>query len=111
MALEWRGTSRYFYKKKRVGDRVYSEYYGGGMVASLYDAQEKKRRWNEQKKLIKERAEREEYEKNLAQIKDLEQEIKPLIEAVMLTSGYHLTKNRIWRKKRNAIISNNSGEK
>jgi hypothetical protein len=41
MALEWRGTNQYFYKKKRIGDRVVSEYYGGGMVASLYDAQEK----------------------------------------------------------------------
>jgi N-methylhydantoinase B/oxoprolinase/acetone carboxylase alpha subunit len=107
MALEWRGTNQYFYKKKRVGDRVYSEYYGGGIVASLYDREEKKQRWNEQKKRIKEREVQEEYEQILAQIKDLEREIKPLIEAVMLASGYHLTKNRIWRQKRNDNTSSN----
>jgi hypothetical protein len=99
MGWESRGNRLYYYRKRREGQRVVSEYLGTGMTASLiaeldnedyleraYNATEWKKQRNEQKGL----------ERNLDNVQE---SINSVVRAVMLTSGYHAHKGQ-WRKIR-----------
>ena len=99
MAWESRGSSRYYYRKRRVGDTVVSEYVGSGPVAEMVAtldqlererASEARRKW--QKKV--------EAERTLdRQIDTLGSFVRGLRNAVLLANGYHTHKGQ-WRQRR-----------
>lgn len=90
----------YYYRKKRVGQSVVSEYVGGGLtaqMAALLDAEERN---ENRRKLEIERQTQAEFEQTLAQFKEFAGKVKDLVEATLLINGYHLTRNRIWRRSK-----------
>ena len=99
MGWEYRGGRRYYYRKRRQGKQVISEYIGGGLaglLASSYDASD---HWEREQQ----RAELREYKATAAklneQISQVEKYSKAITRAVLLLSGYHAPK-RQWRKVR-----------
>lgn len=105
MALERRGNGYYFYKKKRIGNRVVSVYSGGRELAQCFqilDQQRKEEAW----------LEKESKKRSFEAVKKIQAEIDQVIdafcqhakafeEALYLINGYHVH-SRQWRMKRNA---------
>jgi hypothetical protein len=107
MAWENRQNGRYYYKKRRVGDHVISEYIGSGFLAEtearLTDlekrqAAEARQAWQDKVKSI------QAIEQQLGQI---EEQINNLVKAELLASGYHPHKGQ-WRKVRNGNRDRNT---
>ena len=99
MGWEKRGAGTYYYRKRRIGLSVVSEYIGSGSFAELiaqFDiierAQARKRRM-EIKQLIE--ADRE-IDRELDHHGDL---VRAITHSVMLDFGYHTHKGQ-WRKRR-----------
>ena len=99
MGWERRGDNLYYYRKRREGGHVVSEYVGRGEVAELIadlDMLEKARR----------EAEREDWRQEQAEITTLDQMldevegvIRTLTRAYLLAAGYHTHKGQ-WRRRR-----------
>jgi hypothetical protein len=100
MGWEYRGNRLYYYRKKREGKHVISEYIGVGTTAYLiaeldredrlaraFDATEWKKQKNEIKKVDNE-------------MNQLQKSINGFVRALFLTSGYHPHKGQ-WRRIRN----------
>jgi hypothetical protein len=104
MALERRGNNYYRYKKRRVGNRVVSEYCGGGQAANLQQLLDRANRQDsDQEKESRRRTLEAEKRKQAEMDSELEhfsREAKALLDAIFLINGYH-THERQWRKKRN----------
>ena len=103
MAWEQRGARRYYYYKKRIGDKVVSEYRGSTPFANaLGDANDaynnlvKQRRVWSTEKLAHER---EPYEVAERQIAELQTIINLLTNATLYLNGYHQHKGQ-WRLER-----------
>jgi len=97
VAWEQRGNRRYYYRKRRDGDRVISEYVGAGELAetaAAIDALEREIRRAERQRRAQLRA----LDAQIAQVCDL---IRALTDAVLLINDYHTHKGQ-WRKKRYA---------
>ena len=101
MAWEKRGSSRYYYRKRRQGERVASEYLGNDQTSQvIYEIdrllQEESLRaqaeWKRQKKEI---------QKMDKDIEFLTTMVRSLLRAKLLTSGYRPHKGQ-WRKKHHA---------
>ena len=95
MSWERRGNRRYYYRKRREGDRVFSEYVGAGDLAetaATLDALEREFRRAERQR-------REELRALDAQIDEVCDLIRALTYAALLVSGYHTHKGQ-WRRKR-----------
>jgi nucleotide-binding universal stress UspA family protein len=95
MAWEQRGSRNYYYRKRRLGDQVVSEYIGAGELAghaAALDALERQLR----------RAERKAWQSRRsfdAQIDELCDLISALASATLLAAGYHRHKGQ-WRRNR-----------
>jgi len=99
MALESRGSGQYYYRKRRVGSRVISEYLGTGYSAHLMqmldayerqEATEKRQAWQATV----------DADKALdAQLDEVTEAVNAVTSAVMLVNGYHQHR-RQWRKRR-----------
>jgi hypothetical protein len=99
MGLEKRGNNLYYYRKRRIGSRVVSEYMGGGEWAHLVahlDALEREKQDEDRYSLQRRRAEIMEGDKALA---ELERLIRTLVQGIMLAEGYHTHKGQ-WRRRR-----------
>ena len=96
MAWEERNGHRYYYRKRREGDRVVSEYLGSGLMVEQYAqaCQEK------EKSIKRERERRREMTATSAQVDDICKTLNNAVRAWLLASGYHQHK-RQWRKRRN----------
>jgi len=97
MAWEKRGNKRYYYRKRRQGGHVSSEYVGAGELAgagAALDALEREVRRAERRR----RAELRALDAQVGQVCDL---IRALTDAVLLVNDYHTHKGQ-WRKKRHA---------
>jgi len=99
MAWEQRSGQRYYYRKKREGGRVISQYMGAGEIADLCSVIDRdeylQRRWNQAKwKMQKDEAEK--FDKDQ---KKLSQLTRQILRACLLVQGYHPYKGQ-WRKKR-----------
>jgi predicted proteasome-type protease len=95
MSWEQRGDRRYYYRKRRDGDRVISEYVGAGELAetaAALDALEREARRAE-------RQSRQEARALDAQIDEVCDLIRALTYAELLVAGYHTHKGQ-WRRKR-----------
>ena len=99
MAWEDRNGRQYYYRKYRVGQRVFSEYVGSGFLAELIaeeDVMKRERR----------RLEHQAQNHEKATIKSIDCEIdslidstRTLIRACLLLAGFHPHKGQ-WRKRR-----------
>jgi hypothetical protein len=99
MGWERRGDNLYYYRKRREGDRVVSEYVGRGQAAELIaDLDLLARKWREE--------EREAWTQQQAEITAVDQMldkvegvIRTLTRAYLLAAGYHTHKGQ-WRRRR-----------
>ena len=99
MAWEQRGNGSYYYRKRREGNRVYSEYIGGGILgiyASIMDQDQQAKREAERQQLLAEK----EVDLELQSVVDeVGEQCRVLLTAILLTAGYHTHKYQ-WRKRR-----------
>jgi len=105
MGLEQRKGNSYYYEKRRVGNRIVSEYVGGGLLAVVasQNAQERKED-NEARRIATEQRHAETL--NLeAEIDSLLDSINTLSRSALIASGYY-QHNRQWRLRRDG----NSGK-
>lgn len=114
MALEKRGNNYYLYKKRRIGNRVISEYYGGGELARMMQLLEDADR--EKANEVKEHgrrtieAERLKHAELDAELEDFHLEAGALQDAIFLINGHH-SHSRQWRRKRYAGKSDNENKR
>ena len=99
MAIENRGNKQYYYRKRRVGDQVVSEYVGGGSVGVFVaQADEEKRQEAQQQRQAWQAT--VDPEKQLDTMLD---EVTALVNAyagaLMLATGHYQHK-RQWRKQK-----------
>jgi hypothetical protein len=99
MGWEYRDGKQYYYRKRREGDRVISEYVGGSAAGLFVSARDAEDRWQR----IQDRAELREQKaatrKLDEQINEAEKLARAMTRAVLLLSGYHAPR-RQWRKLR-----------
>jgi hypothetical protein len=104
MGLEQRGNNYYLYKKRRVGKRVVSEYYGGGRMAHLLQLLEQADSENaadeKESKRLTIHAEKSKHAEIDQLIEAFGREARAFEDALYLVNGYH-THERQWRKIRN----------
>ncbi len=99
MAWEVRNGQRYYYEKKRVKGRVTSVYVGSGDLAEQASEEQRKKRKQEKAKRAQNKQRRDKIKAVEQAIKEQETDINLIIDACLIMSGYHFTKNE-WRKKR-----------
>lgn len=100
MAWETRGNNSYYYRKKRVGGKVISEYVGKGLVAqkiASMDLAERQERNKEVEATKKGMNDLKLLDKEATQLNSL---MKQMVEGFLIVSGFHKHKGQ-WRKMRN----------
>jgi hypothetical protein len=100
MGWEERTGRRYYYRKRRQGGRVVSEYVGSGFLAELaagMDETDRERKDLQRQAQQQLRAMSEELREQMAQLDDYTQ---TLTRAALLLAGFHPHKGQ-WRKRRN----------
>lgn len=100
MGWEKRGNSKYYYRKRRNGSRVVSEYIGTGLPAYLsmeLDREEKMEATYKREKL---RAYKREALAIDQEVLNYTRAVNGVLRALLLMSGYHPHKGS-WRRKRN----------
>jgi hypothetical protein len=100
MGWEERNGNKYYYRKRRIGQTVVSEYVGKGFLAEMISQDDTSAR---NKKRLIFQAEREIINSDKETIKEIEQisnYVEIIIESILLEMGYHAHKGQ-WRKKRN----------
>ena len=99
MALESRGKKSYYYRKRRVGQRVISEYVGTGLMgkyAQILDEHERHQSEIERQALRALELREAAIDR---QIDDIGAQLAQWVTAELLVAGYHQHK-RVWRKRR-----------
>jgi hypothetical protein len=97
MPWETRRGRRYYYRKRRQGDRVVSEYVGAGEAAEIaaqLDALAPALRLRQAERWASRRA-------RDARVDEIAECIDALVCGVLLAAGHHTHKGQ-WRKKRHA---------
>jgi hypothetical protein len=105
MAWETRGNQRYYYRSKRVGDRVVKQYVGPGRTGSVIAALHEIRQ-------AQKAVEREALQADMDEVALLEAAFNPLdefatavAETALFAAGYHRPKRGPWRKRRVPVES------
>ena len=100
MAWESRRNKSYYYRKRKVGGKVVSEYIGAGYSGLLAEqltervkaeAEQKRREWQ---------AIRDEQQRLDKMVNDFGQLATAYADALLLVNGYRQHKRGEWRKKR-----------
>lgn len=99
MGLETRGGRSYYYRKRRIGDRVVSEYAGGGETARLIAVLEGLERDREEMRRHDEKAETSKIDVMLATQQRYGDLTAELATVAFLLAGYHMHHGQ-WRKER-----------
>jgi len=97
MSWEYRGNQRYYYRRRKVGGQMVTEYIGNGAVADLIARQDEIDRQRRAAAAAEWQAmvdEDNELAETIAAAGDL---VNALTAGVLLASGYH-THRRQWRK-------------
>jgi hypothetical protein len=89
----------YYYRKRREGDRVVSEYVGGGAIASLSEYQDRRERAEREAADLRQRAARMSLARIDQQLDEFGEMVDLLVKAELLAMGYHQHK-RQWRRRR-----------
>jgi hypothetical protein len=95
-----KGNGRYYYRSRREGDRVISEYIGCGPLAEMIaqqDEQERIERQLERRHELEKRHAHKSIEREVDELSDL---INCMVQAAYLITGHH-THKRQWRKRKN----------
>lgn len=103
MGWEERKGNWYYYQKRRIGERVVSEYIGRGELANLVARLDGIDRMRSEDKRRKMQSEQEELDTQKAQVYDVFTLIRSLTHAALLASNYHMHKGQ-WRKRREQQI-------
>lgn len=99
MAWEERNGRRYYYRKRRIGKTVVSEYVGSGWVgeaAAALDELDQARRKSEQQAQQQVRSQHMKVESDVERLQDY---TRALTRAALILAGYHPHKGQ-WRKRR-----------
>lgn len=99
MAWEDRNETVYYYRKRREGKHVISEYVGKGLIGQLAEEMDSEERYK--KDLDQSEFRKQQWTIKIIdeQVSDVEKYTRAMTRAVMLVSGYHSHK-RQWRKRR-----------
>ena len=92
--------NRYYYRKRRVGRRVVSEYVGSGLIAekvSEQDEMDRQQRMRDRKSFENLKVDNKKMDDDLDSLIDV---TRAYIRVSFLLSGFHPHKGQ-WRKKRN----------
>ena len=100
MSWEKRSNRQYYYRKRRLGNRVSSEYIGAGPKAIMVYESDLAARKQREQELINWVKVRSENQKIDTEVKLLNVSIMFLVRAVLLISNYHPHKGQ-WRRLRN----------
>jgi hypothetical protein len=100
MAWEDRNGSRYYYRKRREGKQVVSEYVGGGLAGRLAEILEGEDRQETEYKRHELRKRKRQSVEIDAQVSEVQKYTRTITRAYLLLAGYHAHK-RQWRKSRN----------
>jgi hypothetical protein len=99
MGFENRKGNRYYYRKKRVGRRVVSEYIGKGEYAGILariNRLSAEKKANDAVKSALARQKDDEIEQHLS---ELEEKTKLLVDSLLINKRFYKTKSREWRFK------------
>ena len=100
MGIELRhGNKLYYYRKRRVGDRVISEYAGAGAIADIEEYKAKQlaaKKEAERRSLEAAQQLTAEIDSQIAPVADL---IDLMVKAYLITEGFYTHKGQ-WRKAR-----------
>lgn len=99
MGWEERNGKLYYFRKKRIGGRVVSEYIGGGEAGRLAESEDRRAREEEREAKERRRAERDQLKEIDSAIGEFSGEVKQFVSQVLEMSGYHRHKGQ-WRKSR-----------
>ncbi len=99
MGWEKRKGGLYYYRKRRHGNCVVSEYLGSGELAGAIAALDQIEREEREYKRWVERQEREALDREARQVRDVLDQIRALTHAALIAGGYHMHKGQ-WRKRR-----------
>jgi hypothetical protein len=100
MGIEQRRNGNlYYYKKKRVGSKVVSEYQGGGELVHIIQHIEARERAEKEAERERQRIERMSMAEIDKQIDDFSKMVDTLMEAELIAKGFHQHK-RQWRRRR-----------
>lgn len=99
MGWESRGNSRYYYRKQRVGERVVSEYIGFGEFTEVLAVLDELRRTRRQAERQAWRQERDGDSAVAREVDRLDDYVRVLTRAVLLTTGHHTHRGQ-WRQQR-----------
>lgn len=100
MAWETRGNNSYYYRKRRIGEKVVSEYIGKGRVAEDIVDLDLAERQFQKEALDQEKRDFDEIEALSLQVTEAENLIKHILSIYLIASGFHKHKGQ-WRRKRN----------
>ena len=88
MTWENRGNNRYYYRMKRKGDRVVSEYYGNGPFAEMLAVEDEHERHYQQERQRRKGEEREKHQALEKEISGLDEKFfQELKQALLLAVG------------------------
>ena len=99
MAFERRRNKSYYYRKRRIGSRVISEYVGSDGVGALAEVMTERARAEAEAKRKEWAAIKDEQERLDAMVNDFGELATAYADAALLLAGYHQSK-RVWRKRR-----------
>ncbi len=99
MGWERRGQTLYYYRKKRVGKRVFSQYGGCGEIGQLNAALDAKQRIERCSRKAIEWRVRQEFEAQDRDLYSLNKAFRVVTCAQLLAEGYH-RHNGQWRHRR-----------
>ena len=99
MGWEERGGRSYYYRKRREGRRVFSEYVGSGELAELAATLDVLDRLEREAEREVWRQERQAEAQVAAEMDRLGDVVRAVTRAALLTTGYHTHKGQ-WRRRR-----------
>jgi hypothetical protein len=100
MAWVYEGNRRNYYRSRRVGGKVRSEYFGSGAAAELAAALDRERRRQRQAERERRRADEERWAASDSPLEMLVAATDMVVEAALLAAGYHRHAMGDWRKRR-----------
>lgn len=99
MGIEQRRNGSYYYRKRREGDHVVSEYVGGGDFAYLAATLDDIRREEAAEERVQQLRQQREWEQLDTEIRAIGGQVSTIMGALLFSGGYHLHKGQ-WRKCR-----------